>query len=181
MKISVIGNAASGKTYLSRQLSRHYQIIPTHVDSLQFDASLNMRPHQETRKALRAVLAEESWLIDGYGPLDDFQERLKNSDLIIFLDWPLWRNYWWGTKRLISLLWKKRPELPSGHNELRWGHIRKFYQGLDKVHRLMRPELLRILSRPEIEPRCRVIRTRAQYRKLLLDLPEPIKASGKQI
>ncbi len=167
MKISIIGNAASGKTKLSRVLSKRYGWPLIHVDSLQFDKNLKVRPHGQTLKEVDRLQQNPHWILDGYGPLDNLQQRFAKADLIIFLDPPLWCNYWWGTLRFFKVIWHPREELPEGHNEIRWQHIKKFYRGLRKVHQLMRPELLRILSRPEFNGKCLVVKNRGDYQKLL--------------
>jgi hypothetical protein len=181
MKICIIGNAASGKTRLSRALSKRYGWPITHIDSLQFDQDLKVRPHQKTLEALDQIQKTSDWILDGYGPLDDLQKRFSRADLVIVLDLPLWCNYWWGTLRFFRIIWHPREELPAGHNELQWAHIKKFYQGLKKVHQLMRPELLRILSRPEFHSKCLTIKNQRDYRKLLrTGLPPSIVVPGSE-
>lgn len=146
-KIAIIGNAGAGKTTLSRHLASIYKLPVTHVDSIQFIAGMKIRPHSESIQILNKVQEQDSWIIDGYGPLDILQKRLQIADLIIFIDYPLWRHYWWCTKRQIQNLWSRRSELPEGCNEFNLQHTIKLYKNLWKVHKLMRPELRRILQK----------------------------------
>ena len=166
-KISVIGNAGGGKSVLSRRLSVHHDVPLTHVDSIQFLPGMKIRPHVESIEILRAVQAKPRWLIDGYGPLDILVERLKASDKIVFIDFPIWRHYWWCTKRQLSNAFSRREELPEGCDEATLAQTRKLYKTLWQVHTKMRPELKRILARPEIKERLIVVETLSEFQRLL--------------
>ena len=165
-KIAVIGNSGGGKTTLSRELFRRYAFPLTHVDSVQFVAGMKIRPHKESIALLQAEQQKDSWIIDGYGPLDILEQRLMLSDQIIFIDMPIWRHYWWCTKRQIQNLWSPRQELASGCNELSWEHTRKLYRNLWQSHTKMRPELLRILAREHFKNKLIHVRGQKQWNKL---------------
>lgn len=146
-KIAIIGNAAGGKTRLARRLAVHFQLPVTHIDSIQFLSGLGRRANAEVIQILRGVQDSESWIIDGYGPLDILMERLNNSDLIIFIDFPIWRHLWWAFKRQCLVLFFPRKELPAQCSEFRWGHTLRIFRGIFSEYRQMRPELLRLLSK----------------------------------
>lgn len=148
IKITVIGNAAGGKTRLSRRLGELYQIPVHHVDSHQFLPGMKLRNLEDTRKRLRKITDEtESWLIDGYGPLDILEERLIAADRIIFIDLPLGVHYFWAFKRVIENFWSRRVELPEGCSEVNLEHVLKLFRTIHRIHYKMRPEMLKILSR----------------------------------
>jgi adenylate kinase family enzyme len=167
MKIAVIGNAAGGKTWLSRRLAARYRIPLFHVDSIQFDGELRMRPHRESAETLRAIAADRpDWIIDGYGPLDTVLERLALADRIVFIDLPLARHLGWLLKRQLTSLWRRRAELPPGRaSEVRWAHTRKVIQYMLSQHRQMRPEMIRILAREKLASKVHTIRTVAELRR----------------
>lgn len=147
----MIGNSGGGKTMLSRKLGDLYNIQVTHVDSIQFLPGMKIRPMDETRKILREIENQEHWFIDGYGPLDMIENRFTLADKIIFVDFPLWRHFWWCTKRqLKSFLGFKRKELPDACFDNSWAHTVKLFKTVWKVHTQMRPELIRILSRENL-------------------------------
>jgi len=152
-KIAIIGNGGGGKTTLSRRLHELYQLPITHVDSIQYTAGMKSRPIDETRKILNEVTESEKWIIDGFGPLDVMEKRFLNADLIVFVDFPLWRHYWWCTKRQIKSFWSPRKELPEGCNEASMAHTLRLYKILWRVHQQIRPQLLEIFSRPEVAPK----------------------------
>lgn len=146
-KISIIGNVASGKSTLARFLSKRKNLPVTHIDSIQFLPDLTIRPYAETIKTLSAIQDQPEWIIDGYGPLDILEARLKLSDQIIFIDLPIWLNYFWLMKRQIKNLFSPRAELPVGSSELSWAHTRKLIRSVDQIHYKMHPELRRILKK----------------------------------
>lgn len=165
-KIAVVGNAGGGKTTLSRRLAKIHNLPLTHVDAIQFVAGMQIRPHRESIQILKDVQAQESWIIDGYGPLDIIEKRFQSSDRVVFIDFPLWRHYWWCTKRQIQNFWSRREELPEGCDELTFAHTVKLYKTLWRVHKLMRPELLRIFARDNLKGKVLYVRTLKDWKRL---------------
>lgn len=165
-KIAVIGNAAGGKTRISRRLGELHQVPVCHVDSHQFLPSLKLRPLEETRARVREVTAMESWLVDGYGPLDILEERLKLADVILFIDLPLRTHYFWAAKRVITNFWSRRAELPKGVSELNLSHTLKLFQTIRRIHEKMRPEMLKILNRSEFKNKTIWIQDRKRWEQI---------------
>jgi adenylate kinase family enzyme len=149
VRIAIIGNVASGKSTLARQISKEKSIPVTFIDSIQFLPDLSIRPYQETIEILSNIQKQSSWIIDGYGPLDILEQRFKLADQIIFCDPPVHINYFRLLKRQLINIFSPRAELPTGANELSWSHTQKLFKTINQQHQKMRPELLRILNRPE--------------------------------
>ncbi len=169
MKVAVVGNAAGGKTYLSRLLSQKYSLPLVHVDSIQFLSGMKIRPHTETIKRLRDAASQEDWIIDGYGPLDVIEERFLIADYIIFIDLPLWRHYMWGFKRQIKNIWTRRPELPEGCNEASLQQTIKLFKTIGVVHKKMRPELIKIFNRDHLKGKMIFVRTLSDFQQVAED------------
>ncbi len=148
-KIAIVGNIASGKTELARRLSKRLGISVTHIDGVQFDQNLNIDDLDRTRSILNQVQEQEAWIIDGQGPLDMFEKRFTQADLIIFIDLPIYLNFILLTYRLFKNIFSPRKELPAGSNELSWVHIKKQYRTTWVIYKKMRPELIRMLKRNE--------------------------------
>lgn len=165
-KIAVVGNAGAGKTTLSRKLSLHHNLPITHVDTIQFLTGMKIRPYRETIEILRQIERQDSWLIDGYGPLDLIEKRFEQSDRVVFIDFPLWRLYWWSSKRHCTNIFSKRPEMPEGCNELNLSHMIKLYKTIWKTHKQMRPELLRIFSRDLYKGKIIMVRSLSDWERL---------------
>lgn len=165
-RIAVIGNSGGGKSALSRKLAEHYHLPLTHIDSIQFLPGMVIRPLDETRAQLNDITAKDRWIIDGYGPLDLLETRMALATHILFIDFPIWRHFWWCTKRQIKNIWTKRPELPDGCNELTFQHTIKLFKTVWRVHNKMRPEMLKILNRPVYSNKTRMIRSLSDWQEL---------------
>lgn len=148
-RVVIIGNSGAGKTTLSRRLHEIHKLPLHHVDSIQFTAGMQIRNHSESIAILREIQSQSGWLIDGYGPLDILEERLRLADRIVFIDFPLWKHIFWSLKRQawLALTRTQRKELPSGCFEGSWNQTRRLLKSIRNVHYQMRPEMLRILSR----------------------------------
>ncbi len=157
-KIAVIGNGGGGKTTLSRRLHELYQMPLTHVDSIQYTAGMQTRNIKETRIALNKIADSEEWIIDGFGPIDVMEKRFLLAEKIVFVDFPLWRHYWWCTKRQLKSQWSPRSELPENCNEATLTHTMDLYKTLWRVHTKIRPKLLNIFSRHDISRRVVTIK-----------------------
>jgi adenylate kinase family enzyme len=166
-KISVIGNACSGKTTLSRKLAQKYQLPLTHVDSIQFLSGMRLRNPEETRKLLIDVSGRESWIIDGLGPLKIIEDRFQKSDLVVFMRFPLWRIYWWCLKRQIRGLFVRRSELPQGCFESTPAQTLKLVSTIWNVHHGMWPQLDRIFKRDIYQHKVVYVRSLADLKTLL--------------
>jgi adenylate kinase family enzyme len=165
-RIAVVGNSGGGKTTLSRSLSQIHQSPLTHVDTIQFLPGMVIRPLDETRKTLREITNHEKWLIDGFGPLDLIEERFQLADRIVFVDFPIWRHYWWSTKRQIKSLWTSRSELPEGCDEATIAHTIKLFKILWRVHKKMRPEVLKIFARESLKHKMVFIRNMKEWNQI---------------
>ncbi len=165
-KVTVVGNIAGGKTLLACHLAKIHNLPLTHVDTIQFLPGLKMRPNQESVKLLKDIEQGNSWLIEGYGPLDLIETRFQLSDRVVFIDLPLWQHFWWLTKRLIKNIYTQRPELPPNCNETGLVHIQRLYKSVWRMHWKMRPELLKIFAQENLRNKVLVIRSVKEWRRL---------------
>ncbi len=150
-KIAIIGNGGGGKTTLSRSLASRYDLPLTHVDSIQYLAGMQVRPSDQTSAILKAAASQERWVIDGFGSIEVMTERFESADKIVFVDFPLWRHYWWCTKRQVKSIWSPRTELPDGCDEASFAYTIRLYKILWRVHHQIRPRLLDVFAKPEIQ------------------------------
>lgn len=165
-RIIILGSVASGKTILARKLGQLLSLPVIHIDSIEFNSDLTKNSIDKTRIEVRKAVIAAEWILDGHGPLDLLPEHLKNADAIIFLDFPLYRNLFWLLKRQILVLFRPRVELPRGANEWQFVHMKKMVQTLFKQHRLMNPELIRILQKPEFQSKVVHIKTIGELKKV---------------
>jgi adenylate kinase family enzyme len=165
-RIAIIGNGGGGKTTLSRALAERYRLEVTHVDSVQYLPGMITRNIEETRKLLNGIADRESWIIDGFGPFDVMERRFQIADKIVFVDFHLWRHYWWCTKRQIKSIWRPRDELPEGCNEGTVSHTIRLFKILWRVHSQIKPKLEEIFDRPDINPKVIAVQNLATWKSV---------------
>lgn len=167
-KISIIGNSCGGKTRLSQSLAKKFQLPLIHVDQIQFMSGLKFRPFTESIQLLKLEQAKPKWIIDGFGPLDILEERLKLADQIIMIDLPIATHYFWAFKRVLkNIFMNQRSELPPNSSEKNWNHIVKLFKTIHQVHTKMRPEMLRILSRDAYKQKTQLIQNIKDLNRLM--------------
>lgn len=166
-RTAIIGNAGGGKTTLARKVSLLTGFPVTHVDSVQFQKGMKLRPYKETIEVLLEIQNNSEWIIDGYGPLDILEKRFAMADQIIFIDLPLWKHIFWFLKRQLLNLFSQREELPEGCSEANLEQTRKTLRTIRSAHKQMRPELLRILNRPENKSKTRILKSTKEIQDFL--------------
>lgn len=166
-KISVIGNACSGKTTLSRHLAEKYQLPLVHVDSIQFLPGMQLRNPDDTRKLLMDEAQKEAWIIDGLGPLKIIEKRLQLSDVIICLRPPLWKNYLRCIKRQITGLFIRRSELPPDCFESTPAQTFKLFSTIRNVHNGLWPQLDRIFLEETYRSKVIYVRSSKDLKRLI--------------
>ena len=112
-RIAVVGISGAGKSHYARKLHARTGLPLRHMDSLFWCGAWEAVPEAEYVATQRALIAEETWIIEGY--IDPaLGERARAADLIVYLDFPgvlcAWR---------VLLRWRRhrrvaRPELPRG-------------------------------------------------------------------
>lgn len=85
MKISVMGYAGSGKTYLSVYLAEKLSLPILHLDEVKFDKDWKPYENEVVLPRVEEFLGNESWIIDGNYTYFCYNERLSSSDIIILL------------------------------------------------------------------------------------------------
>ena len=98
-KIYIIGPVGSGKTTLSRLLSRKYNIKEYELDKIVWDDNNGnvKRTDEEIKKLFDKIIEKESWIIEDVGRRK-FIDGIKNADITYYIDLPKMIIY----KRCIS-------------------------------------------------------------------------------
>lgn len=144
-KVMIIGNGGGGKTTLAYQVAEQYQLPLTEIDTLQFQPGWTRTAEQTLRHAIQAAHATDRWLIDGFGPWDQIEERARLADTIIFIDHPIWVHFWWACERQIA----------AARGEPRFGGppgcdlrdvTKQMFETLWLVHEQLRPKLVALVE-----------------------------------
>jgi adenylate kinase family enzyme len=144
-RVMLIGNGGGGKTTLAYQIAKQYRLPLTEIDTLQFQPGWVRTPEPALRAAIQAAHRAERWLIDGFGPWDQIEERARLADTIIFVDHPIWVHFWWACERQIA----------ASHGEQRLGGpqdcdlrevTRQMFETIWWVHEHLRPKIVALVE-----------------------------------
>lgn len=112
MKICILGNCGSGKTYVSQKLSKLLDINRYSFDDLLWE---NIRPREEkeTLSLLTQILKEEQFIIEGVQNRDWIDQIFQIVDYIFVLQVP----HFIGQYRLIKRYFKKLLKIEKGYKQ----------------------------------------------------------------
>ena len=137
-RVAVFGNAGGGKSTLARHLAA-ITGLPLHViDHLQFKEGGAPVSHDEYLNLHRDVLAQENWIIDGYGDTATVLERCSVADTLIHVDLSLPTHYWWVTKRLVKGMLADPEGWPKGSPL--WSSTISSYRAIPRCNRYLTPK-----------------------------------------
>jgi adenylate kinase family enzyme len=143
-KISVVGNSGSGKSTLSRLLGKKLGLEVFTVDKVYWQPGWNLRSHEEYKAIHEAWLNSDSWIIDGVGYWEEMQQRLIQSDVVIFLDVPEDICIERAEKRIEAEKYSSNQDVAVGciYGEIRNRQI----EVINNFHESLRPKLVSFLS-----------------------------------
>jgi adenylate kinase family enzyme len=165
-RIAIVGNAGGGKSTLARRLGQLLDLPVTHVDSVQYQSGWQRTDDSECDHILEAAAKNDRWIIDGFGNRDVIQRRVDLADTLLLVDFPLWRHYWWATKRQWASRQGQRSELPENCPEFNLAYTRKLFAVMWLVHREYTPWFRTLARRKAIDGQAIVIHHPAQWNRL---------------
>jgi adenylate kinase family enzyme len=101
-RVAVFGNAGGGKSTLSKRLAEITGLPMVALDLLKYKSGGGEILYEEYKAAHDRLLQQDQWIIDGYGSLDTIWQRLEVADTLVYIDMPVFRHYWWVTKRFLK-------------------------------------------------------------------------------
>ncbi|TNF98974.1 MAG: adenylate kinase [Gammaproteobacteria bacterium] len=111
-RILVLGPCGSGKTCLTRQLSRILELPAVHLDANFWHPGWVSTPQPEWRCVVSSLIKKESWIMDGtYESTLDL--RIPAAEAIIVVKCPRWISLWGVIRRSMIYRNKPRPDAPS--------------------------------------------------------------------
>jgi adenylate kinase family enzyme len=147
-KVMIIGNGGGGKTTLAYQLAAQQQLPLIEIDALQFQPGLVRTPDTALREAIDAAHASKRWIIDGFGPWDQIEERAQLADTIIFVDHPIWVHFWGACERQVAAA--RGEERLGGPPDCDLRDVTKaMFETLWYVHEQLRPKLVALVEQAQ--------------------------------
>lgn len=143
-RVAVIGNAGGGKSTLCREISHALQLPYHAIDKIQWLPGWKPLPEREFRACHEALIAQDKWIIDGFGPWPDIERRFDAADTIVFVDHPFWRHLYWAGKRQIRSIFFGRLDGPEGCPM--WPVTFRLYSMMWRLHREARPRLIEAID-----------------------------------
>ena len=142
-RVAVFGNAGGGKSTLARTLAG-ITGLPLHVvDMLKFREGGTAVPRDEYLALHRALLAQQTWIIDGYDDTATAWERFERADTLVHVDLPLPLHYWRVTKRLIKGLFADPEGWPK--DSPLWSSTLSSYKVIPLCHRHLTPKYRQLI------------------------------------
>jgi adenylate kinase family enzyme len=90
-RVLVYGSPGSGKTHAAGRIAARIGSPAISVDDLIWNPGWRPIPDEDQRRTFAAVLADESWVLDG--ATHAFRDLVvQRADLIVALDYPRWRS-----------------------------------------------------------------------------------------
>jgi adenylate kinase family enzyme len=164
-RVAVFGNAAAGKSTLAKRLAMLTRLPLYPLDMIQFRSGGGKVPHEEYLKAHAEIMAQDAWIIDGFGSVASAWERFGQADTLVYIDLPLMTHYRWVTKRLIQGLFAN----PQGwaENSPIWSSTLDSYKVVWLCHRRLTPRYRQLVADEAASKRGHHLRSPAEMAAFL--------------
>lgn len=145
MKIRIIGNCGSGKTFLAKALSKKFGIQHFDLDDIYWSNSAKTsgikRPISERDILFAEIIQKESWIMEGiyYAWAE---KSFDDADIIYIIDIPVYICKY----RLIKRFFMRKTGLEKCKNES-IGYLVKIIKWVDKFQNKNLPEIYALLEK----------------------------------
>lgn len=176
-KVAIFGKPGSGKSQFARQLARLTGLPLTQLDRVEYQADGKPVPRDVYLSTHSQIVESNQWILDGFGLLGSFKQRLELADTLIYIDLPYWLSYWLVTKRLLKGIFIQPEGWPDGSSVIK-GTVNS-YKTLRKCPQFWNQSFYRQLMAFEADKQVIVIRSLRDMKKMLKQL-ESNKSLGQQ-
>lgn len=112
-RIMVAGCSGSGKSTFSRELASKTSLPLIHLDAEYWLPGWVEPSKSDWRASMKELVTQEQWIMDGNFS-STWDIRLPRTELVIYLQYPLWLMLWRATKRMLQLNGQVRPDMAPG-------------------------------------------------------------------
>lgn len=111
-KISIIGGPGTGKSTLANNLGKTLDLPVYHIDGIHHLENWQIRNKKERDDIILDTIKNSKWIMDGTYH-STLEMRVKNSDLIIFLEFSIFARLKGILSRYFKNRNKEKPEIPG--------------------------------------------------------------------
>ena len=167
-KVIIIGPGGSGKSTLAKQIGAALSIDVFHLDQYYWKAGWVEPDVAEWNETVTALLAKDSWILDGnFGGTID--QRLAACDTAIFLDLPRLVCLYRVMKRRLRYRNTNRPDMTEGCNEM---IDLEFLLWIWNYRKLKRPAVMRRLDSLEEHVNVIILKTSTDVKRFVSKLEQ---------
>lgn len=112
MHICIIGGPGTGKSTLANNLGKELNLPVYHLDAIHHLENWKARDSKERDRIILEKLKEPKWIMDGTYK-STLEARVKESDMILFLDYSNIAKLKGIFSRYLKDRGKERPEIPG--------------------------------------------------------------------
>ena len=164
-KVAIFGNAAGGKSTLARRLAELARLPLFVVDKLQFRRGGGKVPHEEYLAAHAAILAQDAWIVDGFGCTASAWERFAAADTLVLVDLPLLTHYRWATKRLVQGFFADPEGWPE--DSPMWSSTLSAWRVIGRCHRHLTPRYRQLVAESAATKRVHHLKSASETQAFL--------------
>lgn len=122
-RISIIGGPGTGKSTLANNLGRNLELPVYHIDAINYLENWKERDKKERDEIILKKIEESKWIIDGTYK-STLENRVSESDLIIFLKYSTIAKLKGIFSRYLKNKGKGRNEIPGCKEKMEWNFIK---------------------------------------------------------
>lgn len=158
-KISVIGGSGTGKTTLTDNLGLDLNLPIYHLDGLNYFSEWEERDKTERDNLILEKIKEDKWVMDGTYR-STLEQRLKESDLIIYLDYSTFAQIRGILNRYLKYGGKERKEIPGCKEKL----DKDFFFWVLRWRKTKRKDILKYIQKID-QDKLLIFKSRRQLNK----------------
>ncbi|MCY3414558.1 MAG: hypothetical protein INQ03_23115 [Candidatus Heimdallarchaeota archaeon] len=113
LKITIIGNAASGKSTLAMKIAAITGSKVYHLDKILWNPGWVRTEENSFLEKHKEIIIKKAWIIEGVAYESTWEQRCEASDIIIFLDPPLEQCKRQALQRMKEDQYRPNPFVPD--------------------------------------------------------------------